>query len=97
MRQGLISNLGNPKMAAFFLSLLPQFVTNASGSLAAFALGLLFCLMTLGWLSIYAMVLHRVGHLFQRPQVRHTLDAITGTVLVALGLRLAAEARSPGL
>lgn len=97
MRQGLISNLANPKMAAFFLSLLPQFVTAASGSAAPFALGLVFCLMTFGWLSIYAIALHRAGHLLQRPRVRHTLEAITGTVLIALGLRLAAEARSPGL
>jgi threonine/homoserine/homoserine lactone efflux protein len=97
MRQGLISNLANPKMAAFFLSLLPQFVTAASGKLAAFALGLVFCLMTFGWLSIYAMVLHRAGRLLQRSSVRRTLEAFTGTVLVALGLRLAAEARSSGL
>ena len=97
MRQGLISNLANPKMAAFFLSLLPQFVTAAAGRLAAFALGLVFCLMTFGWLSIYAMVLHRAGRLLQRSSVRHALEAVTGTVLVALGLRLAAEARSSGL
>jgi len=97
MRQGLISNLANPKMAAFFLSLLPQFVTAASGRLTAFALGLVFCLMTFGWLSIYAIALHRAGHLLQRSRVRHTLEAFTGTVLVALGLRLAAEARSSGL
>ena len=42
-RQGVISNLANPKMAAFFLSLLPQFVSPTSNSFAAFvALGLVF-------------------------------------------------------
>ena len=94
MRQGLISNLANPKMAVFFLSLLPQFALRASAGFAAFApLGLVFCLMTFGWLSIYAVVLHRVGSFIQRSRVRRTLEAVTGTVLVGLGIRLAAETR----
>jgi threonine/homoserine/homoserine lactone efflux protein len=94
MRQGFISNLANPKMAAFFLSLLPQFVPVASGRVAALVpLGVVFCLMTFGWLSLYAVVLNKVGPFLQRSQVRRTLDAVTGTVLVALGLRLAAESR----
>ena len=94
MRQGLISNLANPKMAAFFLSLLPQFVPVASGRIAALVpLGMVFCLMTFGWLSLYAVVLNKVGPFLQRSQVRRTLETVTGTVLVALGLRLATETR----
>jgi threonine/homoserine/homoserine lactone efflux protein len=49
--------------------------------------------MTFGWLSIYALVLHRVGSFIQRSRVRRTLEAVTGTVLVGLGIRLAAETR----
>lgn len=94
MRQGFISNLANPKMAAFFLSLLPQFVRDPSGGFAALVpLGAVFCLMTFGWLSIYAVVLDRVGPVLQRARVRRTLDAMTGTVLVAFGIRLATETR----
>ena len=94
IRQGCISNLANPKMAAFFLSLLPQFVPVASGRVAVLLpLGLVFCLMTFGWLSLYAVVLNKVGPFLQRSRVRRTLDAVTGTVLVALGLRLATETR----
>lgn len=94
IRQGFISNLANPKMAAFFLSLLPQFVPVASGHVAVLLpLGLVFCLMTFGWLSLYAVVLNKVGPFLQRSRVRRTLDAVTGTVLVALGLRLATETR----
>jgi threonine/homoserine/homoserine lactone efflux protein len=94
MRQGFLSNLANPKMAAFFLSLLPQFVPVASGRIAALLpLGLVFCLMTFGWLSLYAAVLDKVGPFLQRSRVRRSLDAVTGTVLVALGLRLATETR----
>ncbi len=94
VRQGFISNLANPKMAAFFLSLLPQFVRDPSGGFAALLpLGAVFCLMTFGWLSIYAVALDRVGPFVQRARVRRILDAVTGTVLVAFGIRLATETR----
>ena len=86
-RQGLVSNLGNPKMLAFFTSLLPQF----GGSFSALlGLGLVFCAMTGVWLCGYAVAVARAGDLFRRSAVRRALDALVGTVLVALGLRLAA-------
>ena len=87
-RQGLLSNLGNPKMAIFFTSLLPQF---ASGFLGLLALGLVFCAMTLAWLSFYAIAVNRLRAFFTRGRVRRVVDAVTGAVLVAFGLRLAAE------
>ena len=94
MRQGLISNLANPKMAVFFLSLLPQFVPAGSGSFVGFALlGVIFCAMTFGWLSVYAVVLQRLGSFLGKSRVRRALEAMTGAVLVGLGVRLAAETR----
>jgi threonine/homoserine/homoserine lactone efflux protein len=93
LRQGLVSNLGNPKMAIFFASLLPQFAPERSGAFAVLlALGLLFCTLTLAWLSLYAVAVARVGALLTGP-VRRAIDAVTGVVLVAFGLRLAAEER----
>ena len=91
-RQGLISNLANPKMAIFFTSLLPQF--GGTSFAALFALGLVFCTMTLVWLSAYGIVVAKAGDVLRRCRVRRTLDAVTGTVLVAFGLRLAAESRA---
>ena len=87
-RQGLLSNLGNPKMALFFTSLLPQFANSFWGLLA---LGLLFCLLTLAWLSAYAVAVAKASAVFRHSRIRRSLDALTGTILVALGLRLAAE------
>jgi threonine/homoserine/homoserine lactone efflux protein len=93
-RQGLISNLGNPKMAAFFPSLLPQFVPAGEPTfLPLLLLGLVFCSLTLAWLTAYAVVVARAGDLLRRSRVRRAMEAITGAVLVALGLRLAAEQR----
>jgi threonine/homoserine/homoserine lactone efflux protein len=93
-RQGLLSNLGNPKMAAFFTSLLPQFAPGGETSFAGLlALGLLFCCLTLVWLSAYAFAVARAGDVLRRPRIRRALDAVTGAVLVAFGLRLASEKR----
>jgi threonine/homoserine/homoserine lactone efflux protein len=90
LRQGVLSNLGNPKMLAFFTSLLPQFASSFAGLLA---LGLTFCTMTLVWLCLYSVVVTKAGALLRRKRVRRTIEAVTGTVLIALGLRLAMETK----
>jgi threonine/homoserine/homoserine lactone efflux protein len=90
-RQGLLSNLGNPKMAVFFTSLLPQFGGESFGALLA--LGLVFCTMTFVWLSANAGAVAKAGDVLRRPAVRRYLDAVVGAVLVVLGLRLATERR----
>ena len=87
----MLSNLGNPKMAVFFASLLPQFAPGGSASFAVLlALGFLFCAMTFVWLTFYAVAVARLGRLMTGT-VRRALDAVTGVVLIALGLRLASE------
>jgi threonine/homoserine/homoserine lactone efflux protein len=91
-RQGALSNLGNPKMAVFFTSLLPQFAPSGA-FLDLLALGLLFAVLTVAWLSAYALAIERASNVLRRPSVRRALDAATGVVLVALGLRLATERR----
>jgi threonine/homoserine/homoserine lactone efflux protein len=94
LRQGLISNLGNPKMALFFTSLLPQFVPpGAAAFVMMLGLGLLFSCMTLAWLSAYALAVGRAGDLLGRPRIHRVLDGIAGTVLIAFGVRLASQQR----
>jgi threonine/homoserine/homoserine lactone efflux protein len=91
-RQGLVSNLGNPKMAVFFTSLLPQFASGGEGSFwPLLGLGLLFCSLTLTWLTGYALAVAKAGDVLRRSSLRRALDALTGAVLVALGIRLATE------
>jgi threonine/homoserine/homoserine lactone efflux protein len=93
-RQGLLSNLANPKMALFFTSLLPQFAPRGGPSfLTLLLLGLVFALMTLVWLSAYAATIAKAGDILRRPRVRRTIDAVTGAVFVLFGLRLATERR----
>ena len=80
-------------MAAFFTSLLPQFGTTEAGPSFWLMLGfgLFFCVLTWLWLGLYATAIDRMGDVLRRSGVRRTIEALTGTALVALGLRLAAE------
>jgi threonine/homoserine/homoserine lactone efflux protein len=93
-RQGMVSDLANPKMAVFYTSLLPQF-TPADGPAfpVLLGLGVIFSLMTFSWLALYATAVDRLSDLLSRTGVRRALDAAMGTVLVALGGRLALEKR----
>ena len=49
--------------------------------------------MGLAWLSSYAWLVTSAGDVLRRPDVRRALDRVTGSVLVALGVRLAADRR----
>jgi threonine/homoserine/homoserine lactone efflux protein len=92
LRQGLVSNLGNPKIAVFFTSFLPQFVpAHHSQFFALLTLGLLFCVLTLAWLTVYSALVARAGDLLRRSSVRRALDGLTGAMLIGLGARLALE------
>jgi threonine/homoserine/homoserine lactone efflux protein len=87
-----MSDLSNPKIAVFFTSFLPQFVHTSNVFLPLVLLGVLFALLTLAWLAIYATLLGSL-RLLRHPSLRKALDRITGIVLIAFGVRLALEHR----
>jgi threonine/homoserine/homoserine lactone efflux protein len=93
-RQGFLSDLANPKIGVFFTSLLPQFVDPGRPVLLPFlALGAVFVLMTVLWLSAYCLIAARAAETLKRPRVRAALDRVTGSVLIVIGLRVATEHR----
>jgi RhtB (resistance to homoserine/threonine) family protein len=93
-RQGLASDLANPKIAVLFTSLLPQFVSAGAPTLMPFLLlGAIFVAMTLIWLLGYSLVAVKASATLQRPLVARTLERFTGVVLIGLGVRLATESR----
>jgi RhtB (resistance to homoserine/threonine) family protein len=93
-RQGLFSDLANPKIGIFFTSLLPQFITPGDPVLLPFlALGAVFVLMTVLWLCVYCLIATRAAETLMRPRVKAAMDRVTGVVLIAIGLRIAAEHR----
>jgi threonine/homoserine/homoserine lactone efflux protein len=88
LRQGLLSNLSNPKVLAFFSGLLPQFAR----TFEAFAgFGLLFCAMTVSWLIGYAVVVNKATPILTRPGPRRIVEAVAGLTLAGLGVRVATE------
>jgi RhtB (resistance to homoserine/threonine) family protein len=94
LRQGLLCDLGNPKVGVFFTSFLPQFV---HGTGAAFVpllfLGTVFTFLTLMWLVAYAVAVGHASGWLRKPAARKTLDRVTGVVLIGFGVRLALERR----
>jgi threonine/homoserine/homoserine lactone efflux protein len=90
-RQGLISTVLNPKPALFFVSYLPQFADrDGSVTLQVGLLAAIHILVGLVWLTIYASLVSRMHAAITRPRVKAALERVTGAVLVALGLRVAA-------
>ncbi len=93
-RQGALCNLGNPKIAIFFTSFLPQFARGDHPSFAALLLlALAFSAIGLAWLSVYNVVLAKAGDFLRRPTVRRIVEGLTGTALVGFGITLAVEHR----
>jgi RhtB (resistance to homoserine/threonine) family protein len=93
-RQGLISDLANPKIGAFFTGLLPQFAGPGHSVLLPFlVLGALFVLMTLVWLCGYALVAVKASAVLRRPRVKAAIDRVSGVILIGFGVRLALERR----
>jgi RhtB (resistance to homoserine/threonine) family protein len=93
-RQGLASDLANPKIAVLFTSLLPQFVAAGAPVLApSLLLGAIFVTMTVTWLCGYAVLASKASTSLQRPSVAKALERFTGVVLIGLGVRLATESR----
>ena len=92
-KQGLASNLLNPKIAVLFTSLLPQFSSRGSSVAGLLVLGGLFNGLGLVWLTAYALVVARSRNVLSRPRIKSALDAVSGCVLVGLGLRVAFERR----
>jgi threonine/homoserine/homoserine lactone efflux protein len=91
-RQGLLSDLANPKIGAFFTGLLPQFAGRGHSVLLPFlSLGGLFVLMTVVWLCAYALVAVKASALLRRRRVSAAIDRLSGVILIGFGVRLALE------
>jgi threonine/homoserine/homoserine lactone efflux protein len=95
-RQGVVTNVLNPKVALFFLALLPQFIDPDSPTkIAAFlALGLTFIVTGTAWVIVLALGAARIrGFFSERPRVLANLSRASGGLFVLLGLRLAISER----
>jgi threonine/homoserine/homoserine lactone efflux protein len=92
--EGVVVQLANPKAAVFMIAFYPQFVP-AEGPvfLTTAVLGLLQITIETGLYLALAAGVARAGTWFRRPAIRRRLEAVSGTVLVGLGLRVAVTSR----
>lgn len=89
-RQGLITNLLNPKIGVFYITFLPQFIP-AGANVAAFSfvLAVIHVVLSLIWFAILAAATVPMADLLRRPRVVGWMDRVTGGVFIAFGAKLA--------
>jgi threonine/homoserine/homoserine lactone efflux protein len=91
VRQGFLSNALNPKVALFFVTFLPQFLSTDDAGAARFQallLSAVFALLYLGWFGLYVVAVNNLGRLLRRPRVKAAIERVTGLLLVAFAVRL---------
>lgn len=93
-REGVLTNVLNPKVAIFYLAFLPQFIAPGDPVLAtSLLLASIHIAMGLVWLSAIALAADRAQRFVTASRVRRWLDGVCGAVLVGLGVRLALTRR----
>jgi threonine/homoserine/homoserine lactone efflux protein len=92
LREGFLSNVLNPKTAVFYMAFLPQFIDPAgSAFLQSLSLAGLHFLIAMLWQSLLALLVEQAQARLARPAVNSVFNGVTGTVMVALGIKLASE------
>jgi threonine/homoserine/homoserine lactone efflux protein len=92
-RSGIATGLANPKLAVFFVALFPQFLQRGAPVLPyALAMAGTIVALDLVWFSTLAYAVDR-GRALLKPRLQRRFERFTGSVLVALGVRLAVESR----
>ena len=92
--QGVLTNILNPKVALFFLALLPQFVDSASNYkvLSFFFLGCLFISTDTLWTLFLALLSAKAsGVVRSKTKLINIARKITGVIFIGLGIKLATE------
>jgi RhtB (resistance to homoserine/threonine) family protein len=90
-RQGLVTNLLNPKCAIFFVALMPQFLSDTPRMGDTLLLSALAVVVTAVWFTVLANIVGALRRFFTSARVRRVLDSITGTILVGLGIKIALD------
>ncbi|MDJ0802065.1 MAG: LysE family translocator [Desulfobacterales bacterium] len=90
LREGLLSNVLNPKAIVFYMAFLPQFIDPARSAVwqSLFLAGLHF-LIAMVWQCLLASAVDQARRWMQNNRIRRTLDTVTGSIMVFFGVKLA--------
>ena len=88
--QGFVSNALNPKVALFFLTFLPQFMSaNGNSLFEALELSSVFAVLYVAWFGALVLVVGFVTEMLRRPAVTVWMARVSGAALITFGVRLA--------
>ena len=93
-KQGVLTNVFNPKVALFFLAFLPQFIDSsyAYGMLSFLMLGITFAVTGFIWFSCLSLLSsHFSKSLREKPSIETLLNKISGVIFFGLGIKLLTE------
>ena len=91
---GLLTNIANPKVGVFYVSLLPQFVPdNVSAGPFMVALAAIHIVEGAVWFTLLILATRSLARCLNRPRIRRTVDQLTGVIMIGLGMRLALDQR----
>ncbi|WUI02187.1 LysE family translocator [Spirillospora sp. NBC_00431] len=91
-RTGLTSNLLNPKVGVFYMSMLPQFIPAGAPTFGTSMLfGVIHVAEVLVWLAIVVVAASAARRVLSRPSVKRRLQQVTGVAFIGFGVRLAVE------
>ncbi|RUL47443.1 LysE family translocator [Lysinibacillus antri] len=88
-KEGLLSNLLNPKVAIFFITFLPQFVTvKEYAMMQLFLMGSCYAILSILWFVCYVFCLYTIREWLLSPTVQNYMEKLTGIVLIGFGIKL---------
>lgn len=90
--QGFFTCVSNPKVAVFFLTFFPQFLSPDGNHFLQFtAMGLIYTLITIIWFFFYVYLIDIFRTWLKKPAVNNAIQGISGVVLMGFGIKLALE------
>ncbi|GLO61003.1 threonine transporter RhtB [Vibrio sp. MACH09] len=92
LREGFLSNVLNPKTAVFYLAFLPQFIDpNYSPFIQSLTMAAIHFVLSMAWQCALAGTVSSAKKLVKNSAIMSWMEGVTGTVLIALGIKLILE------
>jgi threonine/homoserine/homoserine lactone efflux protein len=86
LKRGFTTNILNPKVGLFYMTLLPRFIPSDEPAVPyALVLAGIHVLLAVAWFTVLALATSLIRHLLSRPRVSQGLDLVTGCLFIGFG------------